>query len=256
MPILEYDANGYVVPPIGLDLLEQSPNDKANEAVRFEWSDAVGNKVKKDVVVFKHGKVEEFLCWKASVKDVLTKQKVVSPTDVIAAYHRVLGNPAQNNYNNAVTTAKRAEDARIKTINDNGGTKSSNYAKAHLAGLKAIEAQIFPDKAYAAQRTWLQLTLRKPLEMTIRSFVVRVETINNYLPSFPTVSGQMAQMLSDMELKELIWRAIPRKWQVRLQDKRVRSATKFLETNLWPRLRPFKPLKCKLVCLTLKAKRG
>ena len=81
---------------------------------------------------------------------------------------------------------------------------------------------VFPDEAYAAQRTWLQLTVRKPLDMTVRSFVARMETINGYLPAFPTSTGQPAAMLSEMELKELLWRAIPRKWQIRLQDKRVK----------------------------------
>ena len=69
---------------------------------------------------------------------------------------------------------------------------------------------------------WLQLTVCKLLDMTVRSFVARMETINGYLPAFPTSPGQPATMLSDMELKELLWRAIPRKWQIRLQDKRVK----------------------------------
>ena len=60
MPHLEYNKNGHLIPPVGLTMVELSP-DK-HKSIQFEWSNAIGNKIKKDVVVFKHDKVEELLC--------------------------------------------------------------------------------------------------------------------------------------------------------------------------------------------------
>ena len=85
MPILEYDANGAVIPPIVLESQELNPNDPKTEVIRFKWSDTIGNKIKKDVVVFKHGKVEELLKWQESIIEVLTEQKVTNYVDIIAA---------------------------------------------------------------------------------------------------------------------------------------------------------------------------
>ena len=59
MPHLEYNDNGHLIPPVGLTMVELYPNK--NESTIFKWSDAIGNKIKKDVVVFKHGKVKELL---------------------------------------------------------------------------------------------------------------------------------------------------------------------------------------------------
>ena len=91
-----------------------------------------------------------------------------------------------------------------------------------MDGLRAFTLIIFPDKAYSAQRTWMTLIVRKPLEMTIRSFMYRIEQINEYLPHFPGAPGQPAVKLNEMELIELLFRAIPRKWQLRLKDKGIK----------------------------------
>ena len=55
MPHLEYDDNGHLIPPVGLTMVELELNK--NKSNRFEWSNAISNKIKKDVVVFKHSKV-------------------------------------------------------------------------------------------------------------------------------------------------------------------------------------------------------
>ena len=127
MPVLENDTNGYLKPPIGLEVKELEANDKNNETTRFEWNDAVGNKVKKDVVVFKHGAVEEFLKWKESIEDVLKEQNITNIINTIAAFNRVLANPAKNHYNNAINQAKQEEDRRVATMIANGNAAVTNY---------------------------------------------------------------------------------------------------------------------------------
>ena len=87
--------------------------------------------------------------------------------DKVSAYNRVLGNPAKNHYNLAIQIAQQAKDRRVKAIIDAGGQATANYTSLHGKGLMGMVKHIFPNKAYTAQRTWLQLTVRKPLEMTI-----------------------------------------------------------------------------------------
>ena len=48
----------------------------------------------------------------------MEEQKVKNPVDIIAAFNRVLGNPAKNHYNLGATRDKRIEDKRIKSIVD------------------------------------------------------------------------------------------------------------------------------------------
>ena len=55
---LEYNDKSHLIPPVGLTMVELDPNK--NKLTRFKWPHAIGNKIKKDVVVFKHGKVEDF----------------------------------------------------------------------------------------------------------------------------------------------------------------------------------------------------
>ena len=85
MPHLEYDDNGHLIPPVGLAMVELDPYK--NESTRFEWSDAIGNKIKKDVMVFKHGKVKELLRWKEAINNVMEEQKVKNPIDITAAFN-------------------------------------------------------------------------------------------------------------------------------------------------------------------------
>ena len=110
MPHLKYNNNGHLIPPVGLAMVELNP-DK-NKSTRFEWSNAIGNKIKKDIVVFKHGKVKELLHWKEAIDKIMEEQKVKNLVDIIAAFNQVLGNPAKNHYNLGVTKGKRNKDKK------------------------------------------------------------------------------------------------------------------------------------------------
>ena len=222
MPQLAYDDNGCLLPPIGLQTDNDDDKKDKVETTRFEWSDLVGNKIKKDVPVFRKGTVEQLLKWREAVENILTEQAVSGVNATISTYNRVLANPAKNHYNNGIQQACNKEDRCVQKAMATGQAANINYSGTHLAGLQAIAQIIFPDDAYIAQRTWLQLTVQKPFDMTIRAFVFRIEEINGHLPAFPTSDGQVAQALTEMELTELLWRSIPRKWQIELQRNKVK----------------------------------
>ena len=146
-------------------------------------------------------------------------QNVKNPIEIVATFNQVLSNPAKNHYNLGVTKGIRNEEDQVKAIISQGGITTPNYTNAHIEGLNLLGIIIFFNGAYATQRTWLQLSVCKPLDLTVCSFVACIETIHEYLPSFLTFPGQPATMLFKMELKELLWRVIPCKWQTWLQDK-------------------------------------
>ena len=58
--------------------------------------------------------------------------------------------------------------------------------------------------------------------MTVQNFQFCIKEINNMMGQFPAEAGTAVATLTERELKELFWRAIPRKWQIRLTDKSVK----------------------------------
>ena len=85
-------------------MTDATPKEKT-PTTRFEWDDAVGNKVKKDVPVFA-GSVETFLKWQDNIDGVIKEQKLTTADQKIAHYKRVLKNPTHNHYNNSLCKTK------------------------------------------------------------------------------------------------------------------------------------------------------
>ena len=80
-------------------------------------------------------------------------------------------------------------------------TATADLSQSHNMGINALGQITFPAEAYTMQRNWLQLHVRKPLEMTVRSFQFRIEEINTMLLQFPGDRGQKAVSLNEIELK-------------------------------------------------------
>ena len=83
MPKLEVDKNGNLKPPIDLEMANDTPTEKTPTTC-FEWDDAVGNKVKKDVPVFRTGIMKTFLKWQDTINSVIKEQKL---STAIAEYY-------------------------------------------------------------------------------------------------------------------------------------------------------------------------
>ena len=221
MKLIEYNQHGNAIPPIALKP-DEDVNATDHEKTSFEWKDSAGNRVKKDVVVFGKGSVELLIKWREAMEQLLNDQKVVDLQDRINAFNRVLKNPAKNIYNNGIHQHRMLADAKVAEARRADPTVAADYTESHVMGMNALGQVTFPSEAYTIQRNWLQLHVRKPLEVTVRNFQFRIEEINTMLIQFPGDRGQRAVSLNEIELKELFWRAIPRKWQVRLTDKSVK----------------------------------
>ena len=96
---------------------------------------------------------------------------------------------------------------------------TADLSQSHNMGINALGQITFPSEAYTIQQNWLQLHVCKPLEMTVCTFQFCIKEINTMLLQFPGNRGQAAVCLNKIELKELFWRSIPRKWQVCLTNK-------------------------------------
>ena len=79
MLLLEYNSNKYPLPSVGLTIVKLSI--EKHKSTFFDWSDAIGDRVKENVVVFKHSKVKDLLCCKETINNVLQEQKVTSTID-------------------------------------------------------------------------------------------------------------------------------------------------------------------------------
>lgn len=165
--MIEYDNNYNLLPPIGLKYMKIDLDDEKPKTTRFKWNDAIGNKIKKNMVVFKKGSMEELLKWYELMCTILSEQGIIGTTNTISGYNHVLANPSKNHYNNGIQQACNEEDQCIALLTTQRQAAVTNYMHTHAKGLKAIGQIIFPDEAYTAQKMWLMLTIHKLLDITI-----------------------------------------------------------------------------------------
>ena len=67
-----------------------------------------------------------------------------------------------------------------------------------------LTTYIFPKHAYREQRRYMRRFLKKPETMHVRTFVSRVQELNNYLLKFPTETNGNAVSLDQDELIETL----------------------------------------------------
>ena len=145
------------------------------------------------------------------MKQLLTDQKVTNVGDKINAFNRILANSAKNIYNNGVQQFFLLKELRAAEKRHTDTTATADLNQSHNMGMNTLGQITFPAEAYTIQRNWLQLHVRKPLEMTVRSFQFCIEKINTMLLQFLGNRSQKAVSLNKIELKELFWDSIPRK---------------------------------------------
>ena len=72
--------------------------------------------------------------------------------------------------------------------------------------MEAVGKHVFPAQAAKLQKRYLRRFVRKPMGMTSRMFVARVQELNNYLPHPPShvLVGEPIQKLDDDEIIDLL----------------------------------------------------
>ena len=88
---------------------------------------------------------------------------------------------------------------------ERGRRTDNNFSKV----LMDLTTYIFPKHAYREQRRYMRRFLKKPESMPVRTFVSRVQELNNYLLKFPTETNGIAESIDQDELIETLYHAMP-----------------------------------------------
>ena len=127
-------------------------NTNDHDKTTFEYKDAVGNQVKKSIIVFGKGSVELLIKWREAMEQLLAEQKVTEFTDKISAFNRMLSNPAKNVYNNGIQQFCLVQDARAVEARLTNPTAAPDYKESHNMDMNALGQITFSSKAYTIQR--------------------------------------------------------------------------------------------------------
>ena len=159
--------------------------------------DATSNTYNVSVQIFNDGTPEEWL-------------------QLLAAHKRICQGQAIRNgpgtYDVLARHLKGATLSKYNTTQEVHGNQTIDHFNLVVADLTA---HVFPSKAYTLQKRYLKQCIKKPRDMKIRALVGRVQELNNYLPSFPAPSPDVApEKLPEDEIKEILYNALPATWQI------------------------------------------
>jgi len=108
------------------------------------------------------------------------------------------------NYKERVLTGNASAFYKRKTLELPARTSQSfNNVMAKLT------AHVYPIHAYCEQTRYMWRFLQKPKEMTTCEYFTRVQYINNHLTLFPTENKEVATVISNDELVETLYHALP-----------------------------------------------
>jgi hypothetical protein len=88
--------------------------------------------------------------------------------------------------------------------------------------LYQFKLMILPEDIYETQKNYIE-TLKKPFTMSVRDFVKRLRQIASYLSDFPRPAN--ATDLSEANLKNIIFRGMPKAWQENFVHANMRITT-------------------------------
>mgnify|MGYP003344119829 FL=1 len=189
-----------VTPAIPLDRPEPkefSSNNYLSNKCYSVPGDATSNTYNVSVQIFNDGTPEEWL-------------------QLLAAHKRICQGQAIRNgpgtYDVLARHLKGATLSKYNTTQEVHGNQTIEHFNLVVADLTA---HVFPSKAYTLQKRYLKQCIKKPRDMKIRALVGRVQELNNYLPSFPAPSPDVApEKLPEDEIKEILYNALPATWQI------------------------------------------
>ena len=118
---------------------------------------------------------KETLLWLRDLKSVIDNQR--TSDGKIATLSRIVREELWPE-----AEAKFAADGATEDL------KSQGYT----AAVNALITKIFPTKALNKQKSYMHRQLRKPVDMTVRLYIERVQLLNTYLKEFPPFNSNQA----------------------------------------------------------------
>ena len=192
-------------PPIPLDRPVKRELEKGDYLVyklRNDPADPASGGYDLTIPYFRDGTPEQFLRFRKNLLKVFAGQNVTDGPGMFTIGRRLMDGDALSEFENFVTAEQLTQ-----TVN--------NFNRA----MEAVAKHVFPAQAAKLQKRYLRRFVRKPLTMSVRKFVTRIQEINNYLPSFPPqVPGEPIQKLDDDEVIDLMEFGVPRAWQKKMEE--------------------------------------
>ena len=193
-------------PPIALERpvkKELEKGDYLTYKLRNDPADAQSPGYDLTIPYFRDGTPEQFLRFRKNLQKVFAGQNVTDGPNMFTIGRRLMDGDALSHFENFVTA-----EGLTQTVN--------NFNRA----MEAVGKHVFPAQAAKLQKRYLRRFVRKPMGMTSRMFVARVQDeLNNYLPHFPSqVPGEPIQKLDDDEIIDLMEFGVPRSWQKKMEE--------------------------------------
>ena len=203
--IVAHERRVPMEPPIALERpvkKELEKGDYLTYKLRNDPSDPQSPGYDLTIPYFRDGTPEQFLRFRKNLQKVFAGQNVTDGPNMFTIGRRLMDGDALSHFENFVTA-----EALTQTVN--------NFNRA----MEAVGKHVFPAQAAKLQKRYLRRFVRKPMGMTSRMFVARVQELNNYLPHFPSqVPGEPIQKLDDDEIIDLMEFGVPRSWQKKMEE--------------------------------------
>ena len=179
--------------------LKAIPGESHKCELRTSPTDGNSPQFELTVPYFSTGTCEEWLIFRKNLKKVTTGLNLTTGSARYELARNLLTGDALSIFN---TTAA---DSTLIT---------SETKESCETCLDAVAYAVFPTRAELCQKRYMRRSLEKPIEMSMREFMSRLQEINEYFPKFPVdYNGDSVRKLSEAELVEIGEYAIPQDWQ-------------------------------------------
>jgi hypothetical protein len=190
------------VPPIPFDRPDKKkpPTDKCvTFKLRSKPTVAASPTYELTVEIFKDGTAEDWILFTKNLEKVFVGQNFTAGADSYAMARRLLDDTPKKVFEN------KAREYPVETM------ENLRFC------LQAVAAHVFPGKApLADQKRYMRRMMRKSTMVSTRSFVARMNEMNDYLDAFPPF--QVGQRLEEDVLLEILEFAIPGSWKKKMTE--------------------------------------
>ena len=189
-------------PPIPLARIKREIKVESSDLIKFEMKvhpDDAESTLKYTKTVARLSAdctVEQTLLWSRDLKSVIDNQRITTAEGKIATLSRIVKEELW-----PIAEGKLAAPSATEAAKNRG----------YIAATEALIAKMFPSKALNKQKAYMHRHLRKPIDMKLRDYVERVQTLNNYLKEFPPFA--LNQAIPDDALVEICYHGLPRSWK-------------------------------------------
>ena len=202
----------YIPPPIPLRVQEETKPGKG-EFVKIDLKSNPTNEDSKtysfQIKLVSHATPEEILKFMDNFDMIVRGQNITEAEDKFGMMRNLLRSDCLRVFNQGAVEAGEVSD------------------ESFLACTHKLVTYCFPKNGLAIQKRYMRRFIRKPLDMKVRDFYVRILDLRNRQSSFPPFAE--GQKMGMDELKEIIEFGCPATWQKEIYRQGFDVSNKTLE---------------------------